>query len=61
MTTTDEIEQAFKELPKEDQWALLDKPQNKLEDELEFTDEFKAKIEQGKRDIAEGRARVVKP
>jgi len=28
-----------------------------LEDELEFTDEFKASIERGKRDLAEGHVR----
>jgi len=32
-----------------------------LEDELELTDEFKAKIERGEQDIREGRVRVHKP
>ena len=32
-----------------------------LEDGLEFTDEFKAKIQQGERDILEGRVRIRNP
>jgi hypothetical protein len=28
-----------------------------IEDQLEFTDEFKARIERGERDIREGRSR----
>jgi len=32
-----------------------------LEDELELTDEFKAKIERGEQDIRESRVRVHKP
>lgn len=54
----------IKELPKltrAEQEELRDLLENILEDELEFTDEFKAKIERAKRDIAEGRGRVVKP
>jgi hypothetical protein len=35
--------------------------ENILEDELELTDEFKAKIEQGEKDIREGRVRIRKP
>jgi hypothetical protein len=31
-----------------------------LEDELEFTDEFKAKIERGEQDVREGRVRIHK-
>ena len=32
-----------------------------LEDQLQVTEEFKASIERGRRDIAEGRVRVHKP
>jgi hypothetical protein len=32
-----------------------------LEDQLELSDEFNAKIEQGKRDIAEGKMRTRQP
>ena len=61
MQTLEEIQNAVKQLSKTEQEALRDWLDNLLEDELEFTDEFKAEIERGKRDIAEGRGRVVKP
>jgi hypothetical protein len=61
MTTLERIEQQVKELPLAEQQALRDWLDDILEDELEFTDEFKAKIERAKRDIAEGRGRLVKP
>ena len=61
MQTLEKIEDAVKQLSKAEQEALRDWLDNMLEDELEFTDEFKAKIERAKRDIAEGRGRVVKP
>ena len=61
MQTLERIEAEVKQLPKAEQEALRDWLDNMLEDELEFTDEFKAKIERAKRDIAEGRGRVVKP
>jgi hypothetical protein len=32
-----------------------------LEDQLEFTDEFVASIERGKKDIAEGNVRIRNP
>jgi hypothetical protein len=50
-----------KKLSVVEQQALREWLDNILEDELEVTDEFKAKIEKAKRDIAEGRGRVVKP
>jgi hypothetical protein len=49
------------QLPTSEKQALLEWLEDRLEDELEFTDEFRAKIERAKRDIAEGRGRVVKP
>jgi hypothetical protein len=61
MQTLEKIENEVKQLSKEEQEALRDWLDNMLEDELEFTDEFKAKIERAKHDIAEGRGRMVKP
>ena len=61
MQTLERIEAEVKQLSKAEQEALRDWLDNMLEDDLEFTDEFKAKIERAKRDIAEGRGRVVKP
>jgi hypothetical protein len=61
MSILEQIEEQVKRLPVAEQQALRDWLDDILEDELEFTDEFKAKIEQAKRDIAAGRGRVVKP
>ena len=61
MQTLEEIQNAVKQLSKAEQEALRDWLDNLLEDELEFTDEFKAEIERANRDIAEGRGRVVQP
>jgi DICT domain-containing protein len=61
MPTLDQIEKQVEQLPTAEKKALLEWLEDLLEDELEFTDEFKAKIERAKRDIAEGRGRVVKP
>jgi mRNA-degrading endonuclease RelE of RelBE toxin-antitoxin system len=60
MPTLEKIEHEVKQLPKADQEALRDWLENMLEDELEFTDEFKAKIERGEQDIREGRVRIHK-
>ena len=57
----EQVEEQVKRLSAAEQEALRDWLDNMLEDELVFTDEFKAKIERAKRDIAEGRGRVVKP
>jgi hypothetical protein len=57
----EQVEEQVKRLSAAEQEALRDWLDNMLEDELEFTDEFKAKIERAKRDIADGRGRVVKP
>ena len=48
-------------LPLEKQEELRDWLENLLEDQLEMTDEFKAKIDRGEQDIKEGRVRVRKP
>ena len=61
MTKLEQIKADVSRLSKADQEALLDWLTNVLEDELELTDEFKAKIEQGKADIAAGRFRVRRP
>ena len=61
MSMLEQVEEQVKRLSPAEQEALRDWLDNMLEDELEFTDEFKAKIERAKRDIAEGRGRVVKP
>ena len=61
MRTLERIEAEVKQLSKAEQEALREWLDNMLEDGLEFTDEFKAKFERGKREIAEGRGRVVKP
>ena len=61
MATLQEIENEVKQLTKAEQEVLRDWLENFLEDELEFTDEFKAKIERGEQDIRQGRVRVRKP
>jgi hypothetical protein len=61
MQTLERIAEEVKRLSKADQEALLDWLTNVLEDELELTDEFKAKIKQGEADIAAGRFRVRQP
>ena len=53
MPTLEQIEQQVKQLSRADQEALRDWLENVLEDELEMTDEFKAKIEQGEKDLRE--------
>jgi len=61
MSALEQIEEQVKRLSKAEQETLRDWLENVLEDELELTEEFKAKIEQGERDIREGRVRVRKP
>jgi mRNA-degrading endonuclease RelE of RelBE toxin-antitoxin system len=61
MSALEQIEEQVKRLSKAEREALRDWLENILEDELELTDEFKAKIEQGEKDIREGRVRVRKP
>ena len=61
MQTLEPIEAEVKQLSKAEQEALRDWLENMLEDELVFTDEFKAKIERGERDFREGRGRIHKP
>jgi len=61
MPTLEQVEAQVRELTKADQATLLDWLANMLEDDLELTDEFKAKIERGEQDIREGRVRGRKP
>ena len=61
MPTLEQVEEQVKMLSKAEREALLDRLVNMVEDELEFTDEFKAKIERGEQDLREGRVRVRKP
>lgn len=61
MRTMEQVKEDFKTLPKSEQWGLLEKLQDELEEGLELTDEFKSEIEQAKQDIAEGRGRTVTP
>ena len=55
------IENQVKGLTGPEREALRDWLENMLEDELELTDEFKARIQRGEQDIREGRVRVRKP
>jgi hypothetical protein len=61
MPTLEQVEQQIKQLTKAEREELLDWLGNIVEDQLEFTDEFKAKIERGEQDIREGRVRIRKP
>jgi len=61
MPTLEQIEEQVKLLTRDEREALLDWLGNMLEDELEFTEDFKAKIERGEKDLREGRVRIHKP
>jgi hypothetical protein len=61
MSNLMEVEHAIEKLPRSEQEALREWLENLLEDQSEMREEFKAEIEAGKRDIAEGRFRVHKP
>jgi hypothetical protein len=56
-----EIEQAIRTLPKPEVEKLREWIEDFLEDQLELTDEFKARIDRGKQDISEGAVRVREP
>ena len=49
-----EIEQAIQTLPRNEVERLREWIENYLEDQLEVTNEFAARIERGKKDIAGG-------
>ncbi len=61
MQTLEKIEEEVKRLSPSEQEALRDWLENLLEDRLELKDEFKAEIEAGQKDIAEGRYRIHRP
>jgi hypothetical protein len=58
MSTVQEIESAIRELPRAEVEALQAWIQDYLEDQKQFTPEFEAAIQRGKRDIAERRTRT---
>lgn len=58
MSTVKEIEAAIVKLSPEELVAVREFVEQVAEDQLELTDEFKAAIEAGERDIAEGRVRI---
>lgn len=53
-----EIEQAIQTLPRKEVERLREWIENYLEDQLEVSDGFAARIERGKRDIETGNIRV---
>ncbi len=57
MPTLEQIEEQVKKLTKADQEALREWLENMLEDEVELTDDFKASIERGEKDLREGQGR----
>ncbi|HEV2392312.1 MAG TPA: hypothetical protein VG146_08110 [Verrucomicrobiae bacterium] len=61
LRTLEQVEAAVRRLSPEEQGRLREFLGELLEDGLELTDSFKAEIEAGKRDIAEGRVRIRKP
>ena len=61
MPTLEQVEDQVKMLTRTEREALLDWLGNMVEDELDFTEEFKAKIERGEREIREGRVRIRRP
>jgi hypothetical protein len=60
MSSVQDIEKAILGLSREEVEALHDWIENYLEDDQELTPEFKASIERGKKDIADGNYRVRK-
>lgn len=61
MQTLERIEAEVRQLSVAEQETLRDWLENLLEDRLELKDEFKAEIEAGMKDIAEGRYRIHRP
>jgi mRNA-degrading endonuclease RelE of RelBE toxin-antitoxin system len=61
MTTLEKVESEVRKLSPREQELLRDWLENLLEDRLELRDEFKAEIEAGKKEIAEGQVRIRKP
>ena len=61
MSTVAEIEAAITKLNLDETEAIREWLEQWIEDQREMTPEFLASIERGKADLAEGRARTVKP
>ena len=61
MKKLEQIEAEVQKLTTQQQEQLRDWLENLLDDRLELKEEFKAEIEAGKKDIAEGHYRVRKP
>ncbi|HUR45065.1 MAG TPA: hypothetical protein VMZ27_04235 [Candidatus Saccharimonadales bacterium] len=61
MPTLVQVENQVMQLTQPEQEALLEWLANMLEERLELTEEFKAKIERGEQDLREGKVRVRKP
>ncbi len=61
MSTVKEIESAITKLSLEEQRAVREWLEDLIEDQLELTDEVKAKLDQARHDIAEGRFRTRQP
>jgi predicted transcriptional regulator len=59
--TLEKIEAEVKQLSKAEQESLRDWLENMLEDDLELTEAFKAKIERGEQDLRAGRVRSHQP
>jgi predicted transcriptional regulator len=57
----EKVEEQVKKMSAAEQEALRDWLEHLLEDRLELKDDFKAEIEAGMKDIAEGRYRVHRP
>ncbi len=61
MSKLEQLETEISHLSNKDRQLLRDRMDDMIEDELEVTDEFRASIERGQRDIEEGRVRIVRP
>lgn len=61
MSTVAEIEDAIARLSPQEAEEVREWLEQWLEDQREMTPEFLASIERGKADLAEGRARLVRP
>lgn len=61
MSKLEQVEEQVRRLSVSEQQALRDWLENLLEDRLELKDEFKAEIEAGIKDVAEGRYRIHRP
>ncbi|MDA1276265.1 MAG: hypothetical protein O2960_19795 [Verrucomicrobia bacterium] len=61
MQTLERFEAEVKQLSKAERKVLRDWLENLIGDELEFTDEFKGKIERGERGLREGQTSIECP